>query len=238
MATTRQLDAIEIRVLGALMEKEQTTPDHYPLTISATVAACNQKSSRDPIMSLTETQVVEALDRLRLDVLAWRSEGARVERWEQRLDRRWHLSAASKAVMCVLMLRGPQSSGELKTRCARMHPFASREAVEEVLGQLAQGFDALVKELPRLPGHRDTRWTHLVGKDAPGSEAAEAAVAEAAGTETSRPVVAPAARTPEVVTPPVAEGPTSVERLERLEAAVAELRQELHGLRVRLGDVD
>lgn len=88
MSKTRPLDPIEIRVLGALMEKEQTTPDYYPLTIKAVITACNQKSNRDPVMSRTETQVVETLDRLAEDLLTWRSEGARAERWEHRLDRR------------------------------------------------------------------------------------------------------------------------------------------------------
>ena len=89
MTKTRLLDAIEIRVLGVLMEKEKTTPDQYPLTINGVIAACNQKSARDPVMQLTETEVVEALDRLRQDVLTWRLDGARVERWQHSLDRRW-----------------------------------------------------------------------------------------------------------------------------------------------------
>ncbi len=224
MPRTRPLDPIEIRVLGALMEKEVTTPDHYPLTINGVIAACNQKSNRDPAMQLTETQVVEALDRLRLDVLTWRSEGARVERWQHSLDRRWQLTGASKAIMCELMLRGPQSSGALKTRCERMHHFETKENVEEVLREMAGGFDALVRELPRRPGQRDNRWTHLVAVE--GTDAEEEALAV-------EPEPAPAPEAP--ATP---AGPSPVERLARLEAEVAELKEELRGLRVRLGDLD
>ena len=231
MHKTRPLDAIEIRVLGALMEKEQTTPDHYPLTINGVIAACNQKSNRDPMMSLTETQVVEALDRLLQDVLTWRSDGARVERWQHSLDRRWQLTSATKAIMCMLMLRGPQSSGELKTRCERMHHFANKEEVEKELRRLAEGFDALVRELPRRVGQRDTRWMHVVAVD--DEEAMEAAVAEPAPVSAVSPTRAAVAEPP-----PVPSGPTPVERLERVEEAVAELTEELRALRVRLGDLD
>ncbi len=230
MHKTRPLDAIEIRVLGALMEKEQATPDHYPLTINGVIAACNQKSNRDPVMQLTETQVVETLDRLREDVLTWRSEGARVERWQHSLDRRWQLTSASKAIMCVLMLRGPQTPGELKTRCQRMHPFESKEEAEKVLKGLEEGFDALVRDLGRGPGQRENRWTHIVAVEGASEVAAELAVEPAVA------VAAPPA--PTAASPPVSSGPTPVERLEKLEAAVTELEQELHLLRVRLGDLD
>ena len=226
MPPTRPLDAIEIRVLGALLEKAQTTPDYYPMTISAVIAACNQKSNRDPVMALTETQVVEALDRLfQQDTLTWRSTGARAERWEHRLDRRWHLTPAKKAAMTLLMLRGPQTSGEIKTRSARLHSFESLAAVERTLRELSEGFDALVREMPRRPGQRETRWTHLVAIDEP----------DAAMDEEIAAPLTPVASTP--AKPAAPEGPTPVERLELLEAAVEELREELHGLRQRLGDL-
>ncbi|MEE8523700.1 MAG: YceH family protein [Thermoanaerobaculia bacterium] len=231
MPPTRPLDAIEIRVLGVLMEKEQATPDYYPLTINAVIAACNQKSNRDPIMKLTETHVVEALDRLFQDVLAWRSTGARAERWEHRLDRRWHLTAAKKAVMTLLLLRGPQTASELKMRSERLHHFESLGEVERTLQQLSEEFDSLVRELPRHPGQRETRWTHLVSIDEPAADVAEPVAA------VPSPVAAPAPSAAAVEAPPVLEGPTPVERLERLEAEVAELREELHALRERLGDV-
>ncbi len=234
MHKTRPLDAIEIRVLGALMEKEQTTPDQYPMTINGVIAACNQKSSRDPAMKLTETQVVEALDRLREDVLTWRSEGVRVERWQHSLDRRWQLTSASKSIMCVLMLRGPQTSGELKTRCQRMHAFASKEEVEEVLRELEQGFDALVRDMGHRPGQRDNRWTHIVAAEGATEATAELATEPPAAAVPSPSLAAP----PTAPSPPASSGPTPVERLDKLEAEMAELKEELHSLRVRLGDLD
>jgi hypothetical protein len=161
MSRTRKLDAVEIRVLGALLEKEQTTPEQYPLTANAVIAACNQKTNRDPVTHFTETEVVEALDRLFEDVLVWRSHGARSERWQHSLDRRWGLDKKSKAIMTLLLLRGPQTAGELRTRGERMYAFASVAEVEGTLAKLADGFDALVCELPRQPGQRETRWVHL-----------------------------------------------------------------------------
>ncbi|MEM7354338.1 MAG: YceH family protein [Acidobacteriota bacterium] len=239
MHKTRPLDAIEIRVLGALMEKEQTTPDHYPLTINGVIAACNQKSNREPVMSLTETQVVEALDRLRQDVLTWRSDGARVERWQHSLDRRWQLSSATKAIMCMLLLRGPQSSGELKTRCQRMHPFASKEEVEEELQELSEGFDALVKELPRGPGQRDNRWTHLVAAEDTSRDASSSPAETSEPTPVPTPVAAPVPPVTAAPAPAPPREPSPIEqRLERLEATVAELNAELRQLRIRLGDLD
>ncbi len=227
MKKTRPLDAIEIRVLGALMEKERTTPDAYPLTINGVIAACNQKSNRDPVTSLTETEVVEALDRLRIDVLTWRTEGARVERWQHSLDRRWELTSATKAIMGVLMLRGPQTPGELKIRCERMHHFDTKEDAEAVLRQMARGFDALVRELPREPGKRENRWTHLVAIDGSSLEPAVKAVV---------PATSPMPTMPDDL--PMPTGPTPVERLEQLEQTVADLQAELRALRERLGDLD
>ncbi len=232
MPRTRPLDFFEIRVLGALLEKEQTTPDQYPMTIKTTISACNQKTNREPVTALTETQVVEALDRLRLDVLTWRSEGARAERWEQRLDRRWSLTPDRKAVMTLLMLRGPQTPGELKSRSERMFHFDSVQDVERTLQDLASGDeDALVCELPRRPGQRECRWAHLCGEDDPQETEAQAAANAA---------TAPAAS----AAPSAPRGPSSMQRLEDLEGEVAELkdevsslRDELKALRIRLGDL-
>lgn len=240
MPPTRPLDFDEIRVLGALMEKEQTTPDHYPMTINALVSACNQKTNRDPVTQLSETQVVEALDRLRLDVLTWRSDGARVERWEHRLSSRWQLAAPRKAIMTLLLLRGPQTPGELKSRSERMHHFDSVDEVLSVLGEMAgQHEGALVRELPRQPGKRETRWTHIVGDEAYETEARAALEAESAADSGSARESGP-------------RGPSSMQRIEALESAVeslgstveglvegvASLERELHALRVRLGDLD
>jgi uncharacterized protein len=159
----RKLDPAEIRVLGSLLEKEQTTPEAYPLTVNSLLLACNQKTNREPVMELTEGQVVEALERLRLEVLVWRTEGARSEKWQQSVVRRWGLDRAGKALMTLLLLRGPQTPGELRTRSERMHPFASVEEVEEALQRMAAMDEPLVLELPRRPGQKEIRWTHLVG---------------------------------------------------------------------------
>lgn len=222
MTRIRPLDAVEIRTLGVLMEKQQTTPDYYPMTISAVIAGCNQKSSRDPVMELTETQVVEALDRLATDVLAWRSTGARAERWEHRLDRRWDLDNGTKAVMTLLLLRGPQTPGELRSRGGRMHTFGGLEEVEGALRRLAAGPDALVKQLPRVVGRREIRWMHLVG-DEQATQAIEAQ-AEAAAVGPPPRVSAPSAATAALN-----------ERVERLETQVRDLERALNGLVERLG---
>lgn len=236
MPRTRTLDFFELRVLGTLMEKEQTTPDHYPLTINALISACNQKTNRDPVTQLTETEVVEALDRLRLDVLTWRSDGARVERWEHRLDRRWSLTSPRKAIMTLLLLRGPQTPGELKSRSERMHHFESVRELDETLRELsAEGEDQLICELPRRPGQREARWAHLCGEEDP---------LETAATE--------AAAAPAKPSTPRAQGPSSLQRLEQLEKQMSELQSETadlrtqldamkeahRALRVRLGDLE
>ena len=211
----RQLDPVEVRVLGSLLEKEQTNPETVPMTVNALIAACNQKTNREPVMQLTETQVVEALDRLRQDVLAWRTEGARTERWQQSVVRRWGLDRAGKALMTLLLLRGPQTPGELRTRSERMHPFASLEEVEEALRRLAGMDEPLVKELPRRPGQKETRWTHLVGELAPVSEEPEELMSEPDPDAPARPSLA--------------------SRVERLEEVVARLTEELEELKKQLG---
>jgi uncharacterized protein len=163
MRLPRELDPIEIRVLGCLLEKERTTPDGYPLSLNALKSACNQKSNRDPVMELTEPEVESVLARLRSEVLVWPEEGARTLKWTHNLDRKWELSPAAMAVMTVLMLRGPQTPGELRARTERMHPFASSAEVESVLVGLTEGDEPLVVHLARQPGQKEARWTHLVG---------------------------------------------------------------------------
>lgn len=211
----RQLDPAEIRVLGSLLEKEQTNPETVPMTVNALLAACNQKTNREPVMQLSETQVVEALDRLRQDVLVWRTEGARTERWQQSVVRRWGLDRAGKALMTLLLLRGPQTPGELRTRSERLHPFASLDEVEEALRGLAGIDEPLVKELPRRPGQKEARWTHLVGDLAPEPEPEE-----------------PPYETADPDAPP---RPSLASRVERLEEEVARLSEELEELRRQLG---
>lgn len=166
MPYTRRLDVVEQRVCGSLMEKQQTTPDNYPLTVNSLVSACNQKSNREPVMSLGEEQVRDALERLRKDVLVWRSSGARAEKWDHRLASRWHLDDRGLAVMTLLLLRGPQTPGELRSRSGRLHEFSGVEQVEATLQALGVGDNALVEELARQPGQRESRWRHLMGKQA------------------------------------------------------------------------
>jgi uncharacterized protein YceH (UPF0502 family) len=211
----RKLDAVEVRVLGSLLEKEQTNPETVPMTINALIAACNQKTNREPVMQLTEDQVVTALDWMRQEVLAWRSEGARTERWQQSVVRRWGLDRAGKALMTLLMLRGPQTPGELRTRSERLHPFASLEDAEEALRRLAADDEPLVMELPRRPGQKETRWTHLVGDLAPEPEP----------EEIYEPTADPSA-------PP---RPGLASRVQRLEELVERLAGELEELKKQLG---
>ena len=214
MRKIRELDTIEVRVLGALLEKEQATPDYYPMTINALIAACNQKSNREPVTELTETEVVEALDRLRKDVLAWRSEGARVERWSQSISRRLELSSRSKALLTLLMLRGPQTPGQLRSRSGRLHAFADLAEVDSTLHEMAAGEMPLVVELARQPGTKESRWTHLLGAEPDADLAA------------SSPVAAPPRPTAE---------PGLSARLDAVERRVEELAAELARLREELG---
>lgn len=173
----RSLDAIEIRVLGSLLEKETTTPDQYPLTVPALVAACNQKTNREPVVELTVAEVEDALARLKGDVFVWPVTGARAVRWRVSVERRWGLAPATRAVLTLLLLRGPQTVGELRSRSDRLHDFPSTAAVEAALASLAAGPEPLVLRLPRRPGQKEERWTHLVAGavdlDALASEAPE-----------------------------------------------------------------
>ncbi len=159
----RVLDQTEIRVLGCLLEKQQTTPEYYPLTLVALTAACDQKSNREPVMELAEADVRGALDRLHAETLAWPAQGARVERWEHALDRRWGLDPKAKALMTVLLLRGAQTPGELRGRTQRLCAFSSLGEVEETLRRLAADAEPFVVELPRVPGQKEARWMHLAG---------------------------------------------------------------------------
>ncbi len=213
----RPFDAIELRVLGSLLEKEQTTPEAYPLTVNALIAACNQKTNREPITDLTEGQVWDALERLRHETLVWRSEGARTERWQQSVSRRWGLDGAGKALMTLFLLRGPQTLGELRTRSERMHTFHSLEEVEAKLRSLAADEEPLVIELPRRPGQKEIRWTHRVGDP----NAIDLAPVE--------PVRA-------VHEPPMPSAPPLSQRVTDLEKAVADLAGALAELKAKLGE--
>ena len=160
---TRQLSLLETRVLGTLYEKERTVPDSYPLTLNALVSGCNQKTSRSPVMEASDAEVQAALDSLKSANLVMETSGGRVSRYTQNLERVFQVPSQSAAILTVLMLRGPQTSGELRINCERLHSFADISAVQGFLDELAaRPAGALVMELPRLPGARENRWAHLL----------------------------------------------------------------------------
>jgi uncharacterized protein YceH (UPF0502 family) len=159
------LTPVEARVLACLAEKETATPEYYPLTLNALVAACNQKSNRDPMMQLDATEVVRALDGLRDRQFVWEAmvAGSRVPKYQHRFRDRLNLSECQLALLCELMLRGPQTPGELRTHAARLVPFDSIEDVQAVLNELNDRPDGpFVVLLPREPGKREQRYAHLL----------------------------------------------------------------------------
>ncbi|CAG0981521.1 YceH family protein [Geobacter sp.] len=156
------LNPSEIRVLGCLVEKELATPEYYPLTLNALTAACNQKSNRDPVMSLEEADVVRALDSLRMKGFARQSaEGVRAMKYCHCLAEKFLLEPPDLAILAELLVRGPQTVGELRTRAERMRPFADLAAVEQVLQDLMEREEPLVARLPRQPGRKEQRHAHL-----------------------------------------------------------------------------
>jgi uncharacterized protein len=204
------LNDIEVRVLGCLIEKELATPEYYPLTLNALTNACNQKSNRDPLLNLAETEVVRALDSLRFKQLALQSaEGGRAPKYRHALMEKLRLDPAELAVLGELLLRGPQTGGELRSRAERMHHFADPAAVEETLRELMERTPPLVTLLPRQPGRKEQRYAHLfAGEPVPAEEE------RVLPRETARLRVM-----------------ADDERIARLEEDVAELRTEVAGLR-------
>ena len=166
---TLELSATEVRVLGALVEKETTTPEYYPLSVNALINACNQKSNRDPVMNLDEQAVRKALRSLTDQAMARSAGGdSRVAKFEHRLNELYNFHRHEIAVLCVLMLRGPQTPGELRTRSERMYAFEDLDAVHGALNLLQRREPALVKVLPRQPGTKESRYMHLLsGEVAP-----------------------------------------------------------------------
>ena len=162
------LDDAEVRVLGALLEKETTTPEYYPLSLNALVNACNQKSNRDPVMELSEDAVRTALHGLEARGMAGsaRSDG-RVAKFEHRLQDAFNFGRRETAVICTLLLRGPQTPGELRSRGERMHRFEELSDVQSTLQRLIEGDPALVKVLPRTAGTKEARYMHLFGGSEP-----------------------------------------------------------------------
>ena len=159
------LDPIPLRVLGALLEKQMSTPEYYPLTLNALVNACNQSSNRDPVMSIDEESVLSALDSLKENELAWEvnAAGSRATKYEHAMRDRFDLSEQEAAVLCELILRGPQTPGELRARTSRLYAFKDLSEVDVALGCLVEAETPLARALPRQPGSREIRYGHLLG---------------------------------------------------------------------------
>lgn len=212
------LSEAEVRVLGSLAEKQVTTPDYYPLTMNALVHACNQISNRDPVVQYDERQVAEAVDSLRLKNLVYIFYGAesRVPKYKHMMREVLGLSPPELAALCVLMLRGPQTVGEVRGRTGRMHEFADLREVEETLEGLAQRDDPLVVKLPRQSGRKEARYAHLLSGQPVVDEEAESQPSPSA----------PRARAGD------AERVTRLEaEVERLSGELAEMRRQFEEFR-------
>jgi len=159
-----ELNEAEVRVLGSLVEKEATTPDYYPLSLNALCAACNQKSNREPVMALDEESVLSAVEGLQAKGLVLRTSGAdhRVPKYSHRAGEVFNFDRREQAVLCVLMLRGPQTVGELRGRTERLHTFDSLTEVEATLERLMERTPPLVQKLARQPGEKEPRFAHLL----------------------------------------------------------------------------
>jgi hypothetical protein len=207
-----KLDEIEVRVLGSLLEKEITTPDYYPLSLNALINACNQKSNRDPVMALDESAVRQALDSLNEKSLGGQATSAdsRVPKYAHRLQEVFNFDRREMGVLCVLLLRGPQTPGELRGRTERMYKFADLGAVESALHRLMEREPPLVKKLARQPGTKESRYAHLLAGDVEGW-------------------IAPAEAQPVAAT-----GGQDEQRISRLETEVQGLRTEIADLQQQL----
>jgi uncharacterized protein YceH (UPF0502 family) len=179
------LSLLETRVLGTLVEKQRTVPDTYPLSLNSLVAGCNQKSSRNPVLEAGEPEVLLAIENLKELGFVSEVSGSRVVRFAHNLEKVLGVPTQASALLAVLMLRGPQTAGELRLNCERLHKFADISAVEAFLEELAdRSQGALVVELPRLPGARENRWAHLLsGQPAIDSGAGGRETAASSGQE-------------------------------------------------------
>lgn len=208
------LDTVAVRVLGSLIEKEKTTPDNYPLTLNALVSACNQISNRDPVMALEESEVaacIADLSKRNLVREVYRND-SRAKRYRHAMTESLSLHPAELAVMCVLMLRGAQTTGEIRTRTARLHDFPDLAHVDVTLQSLTTLTRPLVAQLPRRPGQKEVRYAHLLSGEP---------------EDIPEHVAAPAARQ-------VADTNPEPGRIEQLEQVVASLRTEVEQLRAQL----
>jgi uncharacterized protein YceH (UPF0502 family) len=228
-----RLTAAQARVLGSLLEKEATTPDYYPLSLNALANACNQRSNREPVMDLSEEEIRQALDGLEEMRLAGRARSAdgRVAKYEHWLGEAFNFTRAESALVCVLLLRGAQTPGELRQRAERIHEFAEIADVLAALDKLMQRQPPLAAVLPRQPGARESRYAHLL--------ADEAETLAEAGGDTAEPPARP--RPPAVSEPaPVwtaAAAGSADERLARLEEQVADLNKRLTQLATHFEDL-
>jgi uncharacterized protein YceH (UPF0502 family) len=208
-----QLSPVQVRILGCLLEKERTTPDNYPLTMNALITACNQTTNRYPVVSFSEATVSNALQVLRADNLLRidYSRSNRADKYRHVLDQVLDADDAELSVLAVLMLRGPQTGAELRTRTERLHDFADQAEVDDVLRNLAARPEPLVVRLAPMPGQKESRWAHLLSGPVSAEELAATAPAASPGGDQAR-----SSRT---------------ERIEALEAAVESLQEELKRLR-------
>ena len=208
------LNQVEIRVLGSLVEKEITTPDYYPLSLNALINACNQKSNRDPLMTLDEDAVRQALRSLNAKELAGPADttDSRVTKYEHRLQEVFNFDRRQSAILCELLLRGHQTPGELRGRAERMHPFVDLGEVQSTLQRLMKWEPPLVKLLPRQPGAKEARYAHLLSGDVEVSQAKPPR--EEANTE----------------------GVTDGERITRLQIDVAALQTEVAELKQQIAE--
>jgi uncharacterized protein YceH (UPF0502 family) len=206
------LTPIEARILGALLEKEATTPEYYPLSLNALVNACNQKNNREPVLQLKEDEVRQALNQLRDQNLAAAVHDSRVTKYEHRLQEVLNLTRGENAVLCVLLLRGSQTPGELRGRTERMHRFEELDDVLSTLDKMAQRDPALVASLPRQPGSREIRYAHLLSGEPDLSRLPTSAVEPATAGRNS----------------------ADNDRLTQLEAEVATLREQIEELKAQI----
>lgn len=229
------LEPVAVRVLGALIEKEYATPDNYPLTLNSLISACNQTSNRDPVMSLDETAVLRGLDELKRR--SWARDvhhgSARVVRYREQIGETLHLHQPELAILSVLLLRGPQTVGEIKSRTSRLAEFIDLKHVEITLDSLADLSTPLVVALPRRPGQKEMRWAHLLG-GAP--EVGEGAVDRSgpASSPGSRQLEEPSRGATSPQAAPAGSPGGGGDRIGALEAEVAALRAEVAGLREEL----
>ncbi len=213
--SVRALTALEARVVAVLVEKQATVPDTYPLSLNALVSGCNQKTARDPVMSVSEADVLLALDELLSLNLVVRCSGSRVERYEHNLGRVYGVPSQAVALLAILMLRGPQTAAELRLHTERLHRFADVSSVEAFLDELAEREPARVVKLPRAPGARESRWAHLLcgAVDMPTFE-------------------------PPASAPGAAVGHGLIDEVQLLRAQQDQLREEVHLLRERLARLE